>query len=126
MREQPGRGRALRPDVTTDAASGSIDAATLRHPLGAVATFVQISSGFCAPCRATRRVLERVVATSQGVAHVEVDIADRGDLAERFAVQVTPTVVVLDPAGVPIARVTGVPTLAQARAAVLAVGPPSR
>lgn len=99
-----------------------LDAATLRRPLGASATFVQFSSGFCAPCRATRRVLERVVATSDGVAHVEIDVAHRADLATRFAITETPTVVVLDAGGAPVARATGVPSLAQARAAVGAVG----
>lgn len=88
----------------------------LHRPLGRDVTFLQLSSGFCAPCRATRRVLERVAATGDGVAHVEVDVADRADLATRFAVTETPTVVVLDGAGVPVARVTGVPTLAAARA----------
>lgn len=99
-----------------------LDAAVLRHPLGASATFVQLSSAFCAPCRTTRRVLERVVATADGVAHVEVDVADRPDLAERFGVTETPTVVVLDASGVPVGRATGVPSLAQARAAVAAAG----
>jgi thioredoxin-like negative regulator of GroEL len=69
-------------------------------------------------------VLERVVATGDGVAHVEVDVADRADLAARFAVTETPTVVVLDAAGVPVARATGVPSLAQARAAVAALARP--
>ncbi|WP_454049104.1 thioredoxin family protein [Cellulomonas sp. Marseille-Q8402] len=90
----------------------------LRHPLGRDATFLQLSSGFCAPCRATRRVLERVVATQDGIAHVEVDVADRADLAARFDVTQTPTVVLLDGAGVPVRQVVGVPSLAQARAAV--------
>jgi thiol-disulfide isomerase/thioredoxin len=67
-----------------------LDAGTLRHPLGERATFVQISSGFCAPCRAARRVLERVVDTSEGVAHVEVDVAQRADLAEAFRAAVAP------------------------------------
>ena len=95
-----------------------LDAAVLRQPLGATATYLQFSSGFCAPCRATRRVLERVVATTDGVAHVEVDVAHRADLATRFAITETPTVVVLDAAGTPVARATGVPSRAQARAAV--------
>lgn len=101
-----------------EAAPGALSAADLGRPLGRDVTFLQLSSGFCAPCRATRRVLERVVDTGDGVAHVEVDVADRPDLAERFAVTQTPTVVVLDAAGAPVARVTGVPTLAAARATV--------
>lgn len=107
--------------MTDPTAAPALTAEDLRRPLGREATFLQISSGFCAPCRATRRVLERVVATQDGVAHVEVDVAHRADLAERFAVTETPTVVVLDAAGVPALRVTGVPSLARARAAVTAV-----
>lgn len=92
------------------------DASALHRPLGEVATLLQFSSGFCAPCRATRRVLERVVATQDGVAHVEVDVAHDATLAGAFRVTETPTVVVLDAAGVPVARMTGVPRLAQVRA----------
>ena len=107
---------------TDQPAPTALTADDLRRPLGREVTFLQFSSGFCAPCRATRRVLERVVATSDGVAHVEIDVAHRADLATRFAITQTPTVVVLDAAGVPVARATGVPSLAQARAAVGAVG----
>jgi thiol-disulfide isomerase/thioredoxin len=116
--------RTVAHHVTTDAAphpAPTLDRAALRRPLGERATFLQLSSGFCAPCRATRRVLERVVATSEGVAHVEVDVADRADLAERFAVTQTPTVLVLDRDGAVVVRATGVPSLAQARAAVAAL-----
>lgn len=90
-------------------------------PLGRRLTFLQFSTGFCAPCRAARRVLERVVDTSTGVAHVEVDVADHADLAGRFAVSSTPLVIVLDPDGAPLARLAGVPSLAQARATVSAL-----
>lgn len=108
---------------TDQPAPTALTADDLRRPLGREVTFLQFSSGFCAPCRATRRVLERVVATADGVAHVEVDVADRADLATRFAVDRTPTVVLLDSTGEPVARVTGVPTLAGARAAAEAVRP---
>lgn len=107
--------------MTDTSAAAALTAEDLRRPLGRDATFLQLSSGFCAPCRATRRVLERVVATQDGVAHVEVDVAHRADLAERFAVTETPTTVLLDAAGFPTLTVTGVPSLAQARAAVAAV-----
>jgi thioredoxin-like negative regulator of GroEL len=107
--------------VTETSTAAAVTAEDLRRPLGRDATFLQLSSGFCAPCRATRRVLERVVATQDGVAHVEVDVAHRADLAERFGVVETPTTVLLDADGAPALRVTGVPSLAQARAAVAAL-----
>jgi thiol-disulfide isomerase/thioredoxin len=90
----------------------------LGAPLGRRATLVQFSSTFCAPCRATRRVLERVVATDDGVAHVELDVADREDLGRALGIDVTPTVLVLDADGVVLRRASGAPSLAQARAAV--------
>ncbi|GAA3811569.1 TlpA family protein disulfide reductase [Cellulomonas soli] len=89
--------------------------------LGERVTLVQFSSTFCAPCRATRRVLERVVATSDGVVHVELDVADHPALGERLGIDVTPTVLVLDPDGTVRRRASGAPTLAQARAAVASV-----
>jgi len=93
-------------------------------PLGERATVVQFSSTFCAPCRAARRVFERVVETTTGLAHVELDIADHHALGERLGIVVTPTVVILDAGGVERARATGAPTLAQARAALEAVAGP--
>ena len=45
----------------------------IEHELGERATLLQFSSAFCAPCRATRRVLADVAQTVPGVVHVEVD-----------------------------------------------------
>ena len=104
--------------MTTD--RPRLTAEDLGAPLGRRATLVQFSSTFCAPCRATRRILERLVATDDGVAHVELDVAARTDLGRRFDVTVTPTVLVLDGDGVVVRRASGPPSLAQARAAVLA------
>jgi thiol-disulfide isomerase/thioredoxin len=87
-------------------------------PLGPVATLVQFSSTFCAPCRSTRHVLERAAATASGVTHVDLDVADHLALGERLAIDVTPTVLVLDAAGRVVRRATGVPTLAHVRAAI--------
>ena len=66
-------------------------------------------------------MLERVVTTTEGVAHVEVDVADHLALGERLGITATPTVLVLDAEGVERVRAAGVPTLAQARAALAAV-----
>lgn len=98
-----------------------LTAGDLGTPLGDGVTVVQFSSTFCAPCRATRRVLERVVATADDVTHVELDVADHPDLGERLDIRVTPTVLVLDAHGVVRGRALGAPSLAQARAAIDAV-----
>lgn len=92
-------------------------------PLGERATLLQISTAFCAPCRATRRVLAAVAAGVPGVAHVERDVADAPALAARLAVTTTPTVAVLDAAGRVVRRADGVPTAAQVLAAVASALP---
>lgn len=80
---------------------------------GERATLLQVSSAFCAPCRAARRVLARVADAVPGVRHVDVDVADAPVVAALLAVTSTPTVAVLDAAGDVIVRAEGVPTTAQ-------------
>ena len=89
--------------------------------LGERATFLQFSSAFCAPCRATRRILEDVVAETPGVAHVEVDAEHHLELVRRLGVLRTPTTLVLDSAGVEVTRAAGAPTKAQVQAAIAAL-----
>lgn len=110
---------APRRRARDDAALGPADLGT---ELGAAATLVQFSSTFCAPCRSARHVLQRAAATADGVVHIDLDVADHLALGERLAVDVTPTVLVLDPAGQVVRRATGVPSLAQVRAAIAAAG----
>lgn len=86
--------------------------------LGRTATLVQLSSGFCAPCRAARHVLEHVAAESPGVVHVDIDVAHDAALAHRLAVSRTPTVVVLGPDGTVLVRYERVPRLAEIRSVV--------
>ncbi|MEU8052129.1 MULTISPECIES: TlpA family protein disulfide reductase [Micromonospora] len=75
---------------------------------GAV-TMVQFSSAVCAPCRATRRVLEQVEAAVPGVVLVEVDAEQHLDAVRELDVWRTPTVLVVDPAGHVVLRASGVP-----------------
>lgn len=78
--------------------------------LGERATLLQFSSAFCAPCRATRRVLEDVARIVPGVAHVEVDAEHHLDLVRRVGILRTPTTLVLDPHGREVSRASGAPT----------------
>lgn len=95
-----------------------LTAADVGTALGERATLLQVSTAFCAPCRATRRVLARVAAVVPGVRHVEVDVADAPALAVRVAVRSTPTVLVLDGDGRVVTRAEGVPTPPQVVAAL--------
>jgi thiol-disulfide isomerase/thioredoxin len=92
--------------------------ADLGQPLGARATLLQFSSAFCAPCRATRQLLADVAGRSDGVAHVELDVATRLDLARQLDIRRTPTVFVLGPQGQVTRRASGLPRRAEVVAAL--------
>ena len=77
------------------------------HELGERATLLQFSSAFCAPCRATRRVLADVAAVVPGVGHVEVDAESHLELVRKVGVLRTPTTLVLDQHGQEVTRATG-------------------
>jgi thiol-disulfide isomerase/thioredoxin len=99
--------------------------ADLGQPLGARATLLQFSSSFCAPCRAARQMLADVATRADGVAHVEINVADRLDLVRLLDVRRTPTVFVLGPQGQITRRASGLPRREDVLAAVaLATGEP--
>jgi thiol-disulfide isomerase/thioredoxin len=109
-RRQPrSRVRSSGPDVTD---------AELGGPLGSRATLLQFSSAFCAPCRATRRVLSEVAGMTDGVAHLEIDAESHLDLVRRLDVRRTPTVFVLGPDGRIAHRASGQPRKADVIAAL--------
>ena len=92
---------------TTEAPVSVLDGADLEHDLGERATLLQFSSAFCAPCRATRRVLADIAAVVPGVEHVEVDAEHHLELVRRLGVLRTPTTLVLDQHGQEVTRATG-------------------
>ena len=110
--------RAAAPSPAGGGAAGSgglsedgsrVTTAQLGRPLGERATLLQFSSAFCAPCRATRRVLAEVADLTPGVAHVEVDAESRLDLVRALGVLRTPTVLVLAADGAIVRRASGQP-----------------
>ncbi|HUR14065.1 MAG TPA: thioredoxin family protein [Mycobacteriales bacterium] len=90
--------------------------ALLPGAAGERATLVQFSSAFCAPCRATRRVLSEVADVVPGVTHLEVDAESHLELVRHLNVLKTPTTLVLDADGREVRRAVGQPS----RTAVLA------
>jgi thiol-disulfide isomerase/thioredoxin len=95
--------------------------AAVGESLGERATLLQFSSAFCAPCRATRRVLTDVAGLVEGVAHVEVDAEEHLDATRALGILRTPTTVVLDAAGLEVTRATGAPTRDQVLTALAKV-----
>lgn len=97
---------------------GALTPAVLGSPRGARATFVQFSTPMCAKCPGTAVLLKRVAAEQPHVTWVEIDAAERLDLARELHVMRTPTTLVLDADGLVVARMDGAPTEAQAREAL--------
>ena len=112
---------AVRAPARGAAAEGGIDWAEYGVALGSRTTFVQFSAEVCAPCRATARVLGELASAHAGVTHRELDVDDNLGLVRELSVLRTPTVLVLDPSGREVARLSGAVSRAHAREA-LAVG----
>ncbi len=102
----------------TDTAASVLTAGGVDVPLGERATLLQFSSAFCAPCRATRRVLGEVVDLVPGVTHVEVDAEQHLEVVRTLHVLRTPTTLILDPEGREVSRASGLPARDQVLAAV--------
>lgn len=79
---------------------------------------LQLSSPICAPCARTREQLGALATEHAAVRHVEVDIAERPEVARALHVMRTPTTVAFDRAGTELLRVGGVPRRADLIAAL--------
>ncbi len=89
--------------------------------LGTRATLVQFSSAFCTPCRATRTLLENVVADLLDVRHVEIDAETNLELVRKLDIRSTPTTLIPNNAGVEVGRAVGAPKRDQVLAALAAI-----
>ncbi|MGW1162906.1 TlpA family protein disulfide reductase [Streptomyces sp. NPDC002513] len=114
----PHRRRSGRVSVRGREDGRRLGAAELGQGLGERATLVQFSSAFCAPCRATRRILTEVAGMVPGVAHVEIDAEQRLELVRALGILKTPTVLVLDAGGRIVRRAAGQPRTADVIAAL--------
>ena len=107
--------------LQADPATEQLDAAVLAA-LGIEpaerATLVQFSSAFCAPCRATRRILGEVAEQVSGVRYVEVDAEAHLDAVRRLRIMRTPTTFVVDGSGRVVVRASGQPRKADVIAAL--------
>lgn len=114
-RSRNGRMRSVALGEAADAGQSQAGAgpvltsADLGQELGERATLIQFSSAFCAPCRATRRILTDVAGMTDGVTYIEIDAESRLDLVRALNVLRTPTVLVADGAGRVVKRASGQP-----------------
>lgn len=114
-RARQGRVRVTAPAAPAEGAAPAVRWAGRGVALGERATFLQLSAEVCAPCRATARVLGSLAAAEEGVTHHELDVDEHLDLVKELRVLTTPTVLLLDPDGVEVARASGAMTPAQAK-----------
>ena len=113
VRRADGRAQAAtddEPESSDDTPAALLAGTPWAADLGERATLLQFSSAFCAPCRATRRVLADVAGMVPGVRHIEVDAEQHLDLVRRVGVLRTPTTLVLDAEGREVSRAAGAPT----------------
>ncbi|MDQ1137371.1 thiol-disulfide isomerase/thioredoxin [Microbacterium sp. SORGH_AS 1204] len=81
-------------------------------PLGDSATLVQFSTELCARCPGVHRMLAALADSRPGVRHLDVDLTHRPDLAQRFRVLQTPTILLVDATGMTRRRFGGPPARA--------------
>ncbi|UXN24529.1 thioredoxin family protein [Curtobacterium flaccumfaciens] len=93
LRHRTGRARSAGTGAST---RQDADGLALDTDYGTAATFVQFSTPTCARCPATRRQLDAVADQHEGVRRIEIDLAEHPELARRFDVMQTPTVLLLD------------------------------
>lgn len=115
--------KASRGRITAKKASVTpvLSAEELGHPLGTRATFVQFSSAFCSPCRATKALLTDVTSDLHDVVHIDIDAESNLELVRRLSINSTPTTIILNRDGVEVGRAVGAPKRDQVLAALAAI-----
>jgi len=98
-----------------------LDAAVIGVDLGSRVTMVQFSSAFCAPCRATKALLEDMVKTMPDVRYAHIDAESHLELVRKIDIRSTPTTLFLNSDGIEVGRAMGTPKRSQVLAAVNAI-----
>lgn len=81
----------------------------LGQALATKATFVQFSTAFCQPCRATKLMLNAITKDNPEIGHIEIDAESHLDLVRKFHITRTPTTLVVDRSGRVIGKAVGLP-----------------
>ena len=76
-------------------------------------TLLQVSTQFCAPCKHAATALKALANDLDGVHHVDLDVTDEPQLAERLNVLSTPTTLALTHQGTELFRFSGLPRVGE-------------
>lgn len=101
LTRREGRVLALKPSAAIDPREFGGDR------LGSAATVVQFSTVYCTRCPAVRRTISALVGDRPGVEFLHVDVTGQPELASKYRLAQTPTVLVLDGNGVARSRLSG-------------------
>ncbi|CAG7612701.1 TlpA family protein disulfide reductase [Leucobacter soli] len=74
---------------------------------GSKGTVIQFSTAYCTRCPGTERIITESLDGRRGVEFIHIDVTARPELASRFRLNQTPTVLILDPSGTPRTRLAG-------------------
>jgi len=86
---------------------GAVKDGNLVTKFGQKVTFLQFSSEFCTACRQTAKLYAELEQVHPEILHIEVDITNRIDLANKFNILQTPTTLVLNSRGRVTSRIGG-------------------
>ena len=108
-----GKAKRIRDGLQVDLAElGALKNGQPVTAFGDRITFLQFSSEFCSQCVQTARILGELEQQSDDVLHLEVDMTNRLDLANKYNILQTPTTLVLDRRGIVKSRIGGAPKAA--------------
>jgi len=98
-----------------------LTALDLGQPLATNVTFVQFSTAFCQPCRATKLMLNSLTKDNPEIGHIEIDAESNLDLVRKFHITRTPTTLVVDRSGRVIGKAVGLPKKQEVLATIAAL-----
>lgn len=100
--------RGSRYQVLSQQADRAVDPATFGlSAFGARGSLVQFSTEYCARCPGVTRTIEQELDSHPSVTFVHVDLTHNLELARRFNVLQTPSLLLLDEKGRPQSRLSG-------------------
>ena len=80
---------------------------------------LKFSAVWCGPCKQFAPVFESIAKEYEGKADFEtIDVDENGVMAQTYAVEAVPTVVITDASGRELQRFVGVPDVAELRSAI--------